>query len=351
MQSSRELRSDKIKLELNWKPSLLICVILVLAFSPARSSAETQNQPHITYSLTVTNVDLQNQTLSIRLVVNATNVNWTQPYEIVALEGDGVSTVTLNEISKGYYLGNTPTLIQWPLESADPQDYPYNSYISQFTLIYPPIANFSNPLFANITFGGTNNPSLKNEWGYVVTNNYSNSTLYHYQSISLQKNTEWPNIIEYPIWFAFAILGACLFLRPRNLSGRLTVLTSLFVFAPIFLFTIQPLIPARGVTSLAENQLLFLIVAVGIVTTATLIEQQINNDIRQLLIDVVAVFVSEVFLITQIPSSNQSIDEVSNSWNMVLIVFFAVGFLAALARLFILRRLRIATERMIDTEA
>src|SRR5437867_1529078 len=101
-------------------------------------------------------------------------------------------------------------------------------------------------------------------------------------------------LVMLPIWIALIYVGAMFILEPDKLTDRLSILMALFVFAPVYLFTIIGQSPPSPIYNLSETQLVFLIITILVGGMATLANSRTSSPVWWLRFDGVALIFSEV---------------------------------------------------------
>jgi len=113
-------------------------------------------------------------------------------------------------------------------------------------------------------------------------------------TIVIIKNEQWGWLVMLPIWIALIFVGAMFILESEKLTDRLTILMALFVFAPVYLFTIISQSPPSPIYNLSETQLVFLIITILVGGLATLANTRTSSFIWRVGFDGAALVFSEL---------------------------------------------------------
>jgi hypothetical protein len=203
---------------------------------------------------------------------------------------------------------NQSNVIEWP-SPGRPQDYPFDSYtillsVQDNSISFPngTVGTYAALASVKVEFCGESSSTLQNTWhvqgsGATISQSASPKPSHDQASIVIAKNDQWGLLVMLPIWMALIFVGGAFLLEPTKLTDRLTVVTALFVFAPIYLFSIVSQSPPSPIFNIAETQLVFLISITMLLGISTMVSSLARSPKLHFFSDGVALMISEVLYV------------------------------------------------------
>jgi hypothetical protein len=272
------------------------------------------------------------------------SVNATGPILIGQVNGPTrVLVLTLHRDGSQYE--NTSSVIQWPLAGLT-QYYPFDSYRLDVS-VQDNSLSFSNGTigaYAHLTivtskFCGDNVQTLESTWHLGPQNSTAQSSspkpVHDEGTVVITKNDQWGLVIMLPIWVALALAGLAFALDLSRLSDRLAILMALFIFAPVYHFTILGQSPPSPIYNLPEAQTTFLMVAILFEAIASVTAGRTFSVIRQVFFDGIAIVGAEVIYVIlsgQVFLLGPSPSVVYQSYEVGIGVYFISAVLPLISR-------------------
>ena len=317
---------------------LVIIALMFLSIIPNLSFA-AEEKTKITFQVSILDVDPINQIAKVQFVIQAYPVYATNDTIWARVGGMGDLSMQLKKIDTNNYQG-VSNITQWGIYG-NPEDYPFDSYYSNFTITHIDHVWSAeiNQEWSSISFQGEKTKNLANLW--KITEVYAVLPIKYLDPPRLGMVPTFGKREQFgvpimavptmlPVWIAFAFLGASFFIRADDLANRLLVYTSIFVFAPVFLFSIQPGIPNRLLLSHVEVQVLILISVVGILGIGSMITHRLRNTMKQLYFDLAAIGISEISVLSV--ASPYLWSNTGLSWGIVLVFLPLVALISIIIR-------------------
>lgn len=284
------------------KSIVLMFFILVLLETTSNCTSKAESEiSEITFQVKILSINSINNSAEVQFMIKVSPVNSTQQRIWIYITGTGdMYSFQLQRISTNTYR-DVSNKTKWDMVGR-PYDYPFDTYYTNFTIVSIEYVNMNrvqiNQKLSGVSFQGDNTYNQANIW--MITEAY---TLLPYMNTSkvemitrFEKNPQWTVPIMLPVWTAFLFLGASFFIRPKELSSRLAILTAIFVFAPVYLLALQGNIPQRFLLSHLELQLLVLITSTGILGFFSIISNTSITYEKQWLGDFCAILISELMI-------------------------------------------------------
>ena len=224
--------------------------------------------------------------------------------------GSGLSThIQCHKISQyyGVFSGWSDDTV-WLMEGTGEQ-FPFDIYYLNFTMfprMWYDVEGETHSIAPEYTYGtilsganfqGVNLRSLKDTWMTESVNLVPSVTLSPTNLLVKLERRSLVPFIEFvlPIILCYYLLGGTLLLTKKSdISVRLRVYLSLFLFAPMFFIAIQPFMPYRSTLSITEYLLTNLIVSSAIYSIFTMSGSLCKKTVFRRAIDVASASLSVV---------------------------------------------------------
>lgn len=278
-----------------------ICGALIASFAQASGTTTTEEgivNPKITIWASIYNIDQETKTSDIGVFVKVDDLPYNNTHLLVMLSGgdqpftidcmpDGQQT---NGLWKYHGLANQTCVLDG---SGDV--FPFDTYT--LTLVVDLVegtniinvsinTNTTTALGSNAFFTGPHQYALKNSWKASINGEPSLAITERKMVITLDRSD---NSFKYdflifllPILAIYYFFGASLLIDPKtHFNERLTMYVSLLFFVPVFLISIQTLIPYRTSISFPEILLINLIISSAIMTVCSIVgkyKASMNRD-------------------------------------------------------------------------
>jgi len=281
----------------------LLLLVVVCSFSLRAPAAASTASPRASLVVCIFSIEPQAQAAKVSFNLTMTSQDGLGQV-IVGQVISPTEVATLHLKGTGSQYENVSSILGWALQGRT-QDYPFDSYsmgLSVHTAIMFP--NGTVGVYAelsNVTprFCGDNAQTLGTTWyfqsptGQVTQSTFPMPT-HDQATIVIVKNEQWGWLVMLPIWIALIFVGAMFILESDKPTDRLTMLMALFVFAPVYLFTIIGQSPPSPIYNLSETQLIFLIITILVGGLSTLANTRTSSPVSRVRSDSVAVIFSEV---------------------------------------------------------
>lgn len=278
----------------------LVAITLAL---PSGTQASTP-APRSSLNICIYSIDPQSGSALISVDVMMNSPNATDSVLIGEIDNPGIRSYVLHLFPSGGSYENRTGEIDWEL-TGTPQNYPFDSYSIQMTVQDNSItfANgttgaYSRISSADATFCGDNAQGLSSTWH--ITNFQGTVSQVgvprppHDQlTVTIARNEQAGLLIMLPLWLSLAFVGGLFVLEPRKLSQRLSVLMALFVFAPIYLFTIINQSQTPPAYNLVDTLVVFILITIAVEGIGSLVGSQSSSTKTRFYLDGGAVVVSE----------------------------------------------------------
>ena len=298
-------------------------------------SFATEEKTKIIFQVSILDVDPINQVAKVQFMIQAYPIYVTNDTIWAQVGGMGDLSMQLKKIDTNNYQG-VSNITQWGIYGR-PEDYPFDSYYSNFTIMHIDHVWSAeiNHEWSSVSFQGEKTKNLANLW--KITEVYAVLPTRYLDPPRLGMRPTFEKREQFgvpimavpimlPVWIAFAFLGASFFIRADDLANRLLVYTSIFVFAPVFLFSIGPGIPNRLLLSHVEVQVLILISVVGILGISSMIVHRLKNTKKQLYFDLATIGISEILVLSV--AFPYLLWDTGLSWGIVLIFLPLVALIS-----------------------
>lgn len=323
----------------------MFCMLCLLCLTLLSQPSEAQGQNPTTHVIIcVYDVNSTNQQMDANFTAMASQVNLTNRVIVGQIGGSFiVKTFTMTPppyVTQGTFVGNT-SAVEWPIAGST-QEYPFDSYGDNFTFQINSY-QFSNGqvgLVSNVAqreaaFCGPKKASLANIWDLTaspVSVTFAGRT-YTGVRVLLRRNQLLGELLMLPIWAAALFVGASFILDAEELNHRLTIYLSVFVFTPVYLFTILTEAPSGSIFNPPEMQLTFLTLAVAISASISIVSRRLKSTGKRAALEGVTIVVLETFFILSLLwESFSTISTLVNTFS--LIPFALVGILGISWRLY-----------------
>ncbi len=307
------------------KLQVIIVMFLFALSSVVQVSFAQDNLAKGYIVISVYDINSTNNTATVSFLVQF--VNFTSDLEeihfLIASSGKPID-IRLNKIADGFFSGSTDK-IEWSM-AGYPENYPFDSYFMNFSLDLPYYYKGSE-IYPSANFEGEKEKTLSSYW--VTINNSKSLPLGIVVGkteiiVDVIKRWQWGVPIMLPIWISFAFLGASFLIESKDLANHLLITTSIFVFGPIYFFTLNSSIPPRTLFSHEELQLLILMASTGIIGFSNIINSRIISIGRRLLVDTMTISILEsvfIYVSLVMPFAFYHQDWIYFSWNIIVLLF------------------------------
>lgn len=261
---------------------LISCLVVLAVVSKANALSPYQTVDELTsvkLEIHIFDIDQTQKTVQLQIFVNLDGFPNNESIVRVQIAGAGLAWILCNQTGRaGFYQGESDQAT-WLLDGAG-ETFPFDSYLLRFDVqgIEDVGSNFTLASTGQqAIFAGAKAYSLNDLWHtysniLIPISSISSNELSF--SITRSIGTRTVDFLEFlaPTIACFYLLGATLMLDPKKeLSERLTVYVSLFVFAPIFLIAIRDFLPYRSTLSFPELLLVNLVLSNAILTIFSIV--------------------------------------------------------------------------------
>jgi hypothetical protein len=256
--------------------SLLFSCLSVLALM-SKANAPSQDQTvgelaNVRLQILISDIDPTQKTVQLQIFVYLNGFPDNESSVGVLIVGAGEAWILCNytgQSFKGWSYQGESDQVTWLLDGIG-ETFPFDSYILRFSVLHMEYVNDTSFTLASTghlaAFHGTKTYSLNDLWytnsGLIPINSLSSSELDF--SITRSGGAITIYFLEFlaPTIACYYLLGSTLMLDRRNqLSERLGVYVSLFVFVPLFLIATRDFLPYRSTLSFPELLLVNLVLS------------------------------------------------------------------------------------------
>lgn len=209
-----------------------------------------------------------NRTAKVKVFLSFVNFPYNATQVNAIINGTGGTEVAFQCKTNGDQMYSAESNITTWFLIGYGESYPFDSYEMYFNLKVESVHflsdNSSYRVDSNDVFNLTRNEIfipdperrfLRDTW-WITTSAHSPTSFI----VNVQRNWQPPTLkLILPIIACFYFLGGTMFISRKDLQSRMTAYISLFVFAPVFLMTIQNYLPYRSSLCLPEVLLTLLL--------------------------------------------------------------------------------------------